>query len=111
MVERTRPRETDGAELACFLRRELGYQSDAPGALRSQRDECRQALREVERTLRGQGGEMGLVGWVDVLRRTWVTLIALLGAALGYVLNDVVEAIPPRRAPLSANASGDATVP
>jgi hypothetical protein len=28
-----------------------------------------------------------------VIRRTWSALVALLGAALGYVLNDVLEAL------------------
>jgi hypothetical protein len=28
-----------------------------------------------------------------VLRRTWIAMVALLGMALGYVANDVVDAL------------------
>lgn len=41
--------------------------------------------------LRGQDGELGLIGWVVVLRRTWVALVALLSTAIGYFLNDAVN--------------------
>jgi hypothetical protein len=99
-MERVKQIEADAAQLACYLQGELGFQSDLPGALRGQVLENRARIRDLEDTLRGRGGEMGLVGWNNVLRRTWITLVALLGAALGYVLNDVVDALPqPSRRP------------
>jgi hypothetical protein len=33
-----------------------------------------------------------------VLRRSWITMVALLGAALGYVMNDLMDAIRPEAA-------------
>ena len=50
-------------------------------------------IRTMDRTLRGHGDELGLVGWMMVLRRTWITMVALLGAAAGYVMNDVMNAV------------------
>lgn len=76
-----------------FLRSELGYQSESSGSLRRTVEENQQMLRNMEQTLRGTGDELGLVGWMTVLRRTWITLVALLGAAAGYLLNDVVDAL------------------
>lgn len=76
-----------------FLRQELGYQSDHPGQLRQLMLENQRMIREIERTLRGSGDGLGLVGWVSVVRRTWIALVALLGAAFGYVMNDVVDAL------------------
>ncbi|MBX3431791.1 MAG: hypothetical protein KF847_00435 [Pirellulales bacterium] len=87
------------AHQAQFLRQELGYQSDRPGRLQQLMIENQQMIREIDRTLRGSGDELGLVGWINVIRRTWLALVALLAAACGYVLNDVVDALePPARA-------------
>ena len=94
-----------------FLRTELGYQTDVPGSLRAAVEENQRMLREIERTLRGAGDQLGIVGWVTVLRRTWIALVALLGAAAGYLLNDVVHVIdsPPRGAAVlrAATEEGD----
>jgi hypothetical protein len=85
--------ETQLVHLAAFLRSELGYQSEAPGNLRRQVEEQARMIATIDQALRGQGDELGLVGWVMVLRRTWITMVALLGAALGYLLNDVVDSV------------------
>ena len=58
-------------------------------------------IRTIDQTLRGQGDELGLVGWMMVLRRTWITMVALLGAALGYLMNDVMDAV---NAPVASRA-------
>ena len=50
-------------------------------------------IRTIDDALRGRGDDLGLVGWMMVIRRTWIALVGLLGAAIGYVLNDVVDAI------------------
>ena len=94
------------AHQAQFLRQELGYQSDRPGRLQQLMIENQQVIREIDRTLRGSGDELGLVGWINVIRRTWLALVALLAAACGYVLNDVVDALElPARAPRQEAAS------
>ncbi|RIK71853.1 MAG: hypothetical protein DCC67_20080 [Planctomycetota bacterium] len=85
--------ETQLMHLAAYLRSELGYQSESPGSLRRQVEENVQMIRTIDETLRGRGEELGLVGWMMVLRRTWIAMVALVGTALGYALNDVVEAI------------------
>lgn len=61
--------------------------------LRRQVEEHEQMIRTIDDALRGRGDDLGLVGWMMVLRRTWIALVGLLGAALGYILNDVVEAL------------------
>ena len=84
------------AQQAQFLRQELGYQTDQPGHLRQLMIENQQLVREIDRTLRGAGDELGLVGWVNVIRRSWLALVALLGMASGYVVNDVVDVLERR---------------
>jgi hypothetical protein len=85
--------ETQVAVVVAYLRAELGYDGEMPGSLRRQIEENATMIRTIDQTLRGQGDELGLVGWMMVLRRTWITMVALLGAALGYLMNDVMEAI------------------
>jgi hypothetical protein len=85
--------ETQVAAIVAYLRAELGYDGDAPGALRRQLEENSRMIHAIDQTLRGQGDELGLVGWMMVLRRTWITMVALLGAAIGYFMNDVMDSI------------------
>jgi hypothetical protein len=85
--------ETQLARIVAYLRAELGYDADAPGSLRRTVEEHATAIRTIDDALRGRGDELGIAGWLMVIRRTWITLVALLGAASGYVLNDVAEAI------------------
>jgi hypothetical protein len=89
----THDHETQLAAIVAYLRAELGYDGDGPGALRRQVQENSQMIRTFDDALRGRGEELGIAGWLMVIRRTWVSLVALLGAALGYVLNDVIEAL------------------
>lgn len=74
-----------------YLRSELGYQSETPGNINRRAEETWQLVQDVDTTLRGVGGELGLAGWIAVIRRTWIALVALLGAAVGYLFNDLVE--------------------
>jgi hypothetical protein len=83
--------ETQVAVIVAYLRAELGYDGETPGSLRRQIEENATMIRTIDQTLRGQGDELGLVGWMMVLRRTWITMVALLGAALGYLMNDVMD--------------------
>jgi hypothetical protein len=85
--------ETQVAAMVAYLRAELGYDGDYAGNLRRQVEENTVTIRAIDQTLRGQGDELGLVGWMMVLRRSWITMVALLGAALGYVTNDFLEAL------------------
>ncbi len=85
--------ETQMACVVAYLRGELGYDADIPGNLRRQIEEHEQMIRTIDDTLRGRGDDLGLVGWVMVLRRSWITLVALLSAAFGYMLNDVVHTL------------------
>jgi hypothetical protein len=96
--------ETQLVHLAAYLRHELGYQSDAPGSMRRQLEENTAMIRAIDQTLRGHGDELGLVGWMMVLRRTWIAMVALLGMALGYVVNDVVDAIGMQQGEQHANS-------
>src|SRR5262245_2757615 len=85
--------ETQIAAMAAYLRAELGYDADGPGSLRREVQENTQMIRTIDDALRGRGDELGLVGWLMVIRRTWITLVALLGAAFGYVVNDVLHSM------------------
>jgi hypothetical protein len=85
--------ETQVAAVGAYLRAELGYDGEHAGNLRRQIEENTTMIRAIDQTLRGQGDELGLVGWMMVLRRSWITMVALLGAALGYVMNDFLEAL------------------
>ena len=85
--------ETQVVHLAAFLRSELGYGVDGAGTIQRELLEQAQMIALIDDTLRGRGDELGLVGWMMVLRRTWIAMVALLGMALGYVANDVVDAL------------------
>jgi hypothetical protein len=85
--------EAQLAGIVAYLRAELGYDGEGPGSLRRQVQENAQMIRSFDDALRGRGDELGIAGWLMVIRRTWVSLVALLGAALGYVLNDLLEAL------------------
>jgi hypothetical protein len=89
----THDHESQLAAIVAYLRAELGFDGDGPGSLRRQVQENMQMIRTFDDALRGRGEELGIAGWLMVIRRTWVSLVALLGAALGYVLNDVIEAL------------------
>lgn len=99
--------ETQLVHVVAFLRSELGYQTELPGNLRRQLEEQEQMISAMDNTLRGAGDELGLIGWVVVLRRSWITLVALLGTALGYFLNDVVHSMGNGREPRDAAVSSD----
>lgn len=99
--------ETQIVHLAAYLRGELGYQADAPGSLRRQLEENTAMIRAIDQTLRGQGDELGLVGWMMVLRRTWIAMVALLGMALGYVVNDVVDSLGIQQGDQHAHSRSD----
>jgi hypothetical protein len=85
--------QTHVAAMAAYLRAELGYDGEAPGHLRRQVEEHDSMIHAIDDALRGRGDDLGLVGWMMVIRRTWIALVGLLGAAVGYVLNDVVDAL------------------
>jgi len=82
--------ETQVAGIVAYLRAELGYDAEQPGSLRRQVEENTQMIHTIDDLLRGRGEELGIAGWLMVIRRTWISLVALLGAAFGYVLNDIV---------------------
>ncbi len=85
--------ETQVACIVAYLRGELGYDTESPGSLRRQVEEHEQMIRTIDDTLRGRGDDLGVVGWMMVLRRSWITLVALLSAALGYMLSDVLHTL------------------
>lgn len=61
--------------------------------LRRQVEEHDQMIHAIDDVLRGRGGDLGLIGWIVVIRRTWIALVGLLGAGIGYALNDLVDAL------------------
>ncbi len=99
--------ETQVVHLAAFLRNELGYHADGAGGGSARAEEHEQMIASIDDTLRGRGDELGLVGWMMVLRRTWIAMVALLGMALGYVVNDVVDALGMQQGEQYANSRSD----
>jgi hypothetical protein len=91
--------ETQLADVVGYLRAELGYDGEGPGSLRRIVEENAEMIHAIDQTLRGQGDDLGLVGWMVVLRRTWIAMVALVGAAMGYLMNDVMDAIARDAAP------------
>ena len=102
--------ETQVAAMVAYLRAELGYDGDAPGNMRRQLEENTAMIRTIDRTLRGAGDDLGLVGWMVVLRRSWITMVALLGAALGYVMNDLVHELEAQGPLRTGRVSDQSTV-
>jgi hypothetical protein len=105
-MDPTHQLETQLAHITAYLRGELGYDGETPGSLRRQIEEHEHMIRTFDDALRGRGEDLGLVGWMMVIRRTWITLVALLGAAFGYFLNDVVDTLGAGRnlGPAAANS-------
>lgn len=99
--------ETQVVHLTAFLRSELGYRAEGPGAIQRELQEHAQMIGSIDDTLRGRGDELGLVGWMMVLRRTWITMVALLGAAFGYFMNDAVDALGIRQGEQHAQSRSD----
>jgi hypothetical protein len=92
-VECNHELETQLVHVIAYLRSELGYQTETPGNLRRQVEEHEQMIAAMDKTLRGSGDELGVIGWMMVLRRSWITIVALMSTALGYFLNDVVHSL------------------
>ena len=55
-------------------------------ALSVRMDRLERAQHETVELLRGTGTGTGLIGRVDVMWRTWVPVLTLIGAACGYLL-------------------------
>lgn len=72
-----------------YLRSELGYESDAPGNINRLMSETWQRVCTHEKLLRGEGDQLGIVGWVQVLRRTWWGAMVALGTLSGYIAGSV----------------------
>lgn len=99
--------ELDVSAIESYLGNEFGYASDGPGHLRQAVEENSRMIRETNAILRGTGDEIGLVGWASILRRSWITLVALIGTAFGYALNDVIDQIEHGNATASQNRPYD----
>lgn len=72
-----------------YLRSELGYESESPGNVNRLMAETWQMVSGHERLLRGEGDQLGMVGWVQLLRRTWWGVLVALGTVTGYVVGSV----------------------
>ncbi len=99
--------ELDVSAIESYLGHELGYASDDPGHLKQAVKENSRMITDMNAILRGQGEEIGLVGWVSILRRSWITLVALIGTAFGYALNDVIDKIEHGNASAAQNTPYD----
>jgi hypothetical protein len=82
-----------------LLRVELARHADQVGAVATQVAENRREIRRIDGALRGEGCEMGLVGWISMLRQAWVALAGVAGAVLGYAVRSWLDRFPPGGSP------------
>ncbi|MEM9187013.1 MAG: hypothetical protein AAGB00_11005 [Planctomycetota bacterium] len=75
--------------ISAYLKSELGFDSDAQGSVNRLMSETWQKVCGHERLLRGEGEQIGIVGWVQLLRRTWWGVLVALGTLGGYVVGSV----------------------
>ncbi|MEN1680325.1 MAG: hypothetical protein AAGJ46_12095 [Planctomycetota bacterium] len=67
------------------LRSELGLDSDSPGNVNRRATDVADLVDQHDKILRGEGTEIGLIGWYQIMRRTWWGAIAAVGTLIGYI--------------------------
>lgn len=78
-------------ELSSFLGVELGYHTPAPGNVHRRIDEAQALAKAAYDLLRGKESEMGLIGRVEVLTKTWNVLLCAITALGGYIVRMLTE--------------------
>ncbi|MEM8944120.1 MAG: hypothetical protein AAGD11_02975 [Planctomycetota bacterium] len=102
MTNRTDESERDNApclhrlerqvdKIASWLGAELGYEANSEGNLNRKMNEMQAKAAEALSLLRGENDQVGLVGKVELLFRSWHILLSLVAALGGYIVRLVTE--------------------
>ncbi len=77
--------------LCSWLRSELGYDSESEGNVNRRLQETQDIAAETLKLLRGEGNQMGIIGRVEVLSKTWNVLLCSVTALAGYIIRLFTE--------------------
>ncbi|MEM6507726.1 MAG: hypothetical protein AAF711_19995 [Planctomycetota bacterium] len=80
-------------QITAYLRSELGYDTDAVGSVNRRLSEAHRMIQLHESLLRGERDELGLIGWVHLLRRTWWAALVALGTLTGFVVGSLFPGV------------------
>lgn len=77
--------------LCVWLRAELGYDTESEGNVHRRLQETHAVAFETLKLLRGEGSNMGLIGRVEILTKSWNVLLCALTALVGYLARLLTE--------------------
>lgn len=77
--------ETQHDRLCAWLRSELGYDTESEGNVHRRLQETHEVASETLKLLRGEGTNMGLIGRVEILTKSWNVLLCAVTAFVGYI--------------------------
>jgi hypothetical protein len=73
------------------LRAELGYGTESEGNVHRRLQETHAVASETLKLLRGEGSNMGLIGRVEILTKSWNVLLCAVTALVGYLARLLTE--------------------
>jgi len=77
--------------LCSWLRSEFGYDSDSPGNVNRNMNEINRKANEAVNLLRGEKDQIGIVGKVELLFKSWHVLLSVITLLVGYILRMLTE--------------------
>ena len=77
--------------LCSWLRSELGFDSESEGNVNRRLQETHDLAAETLKLLRGEGNQMGIIGRVEVLTKSWNVLLCSVTALAGYIIRLITE--------------------
>ena len=77
--------------LDTWLRVELGYDMESEGNVHRRLQETHAIAAETLKLLRGEGSNLGLIGQVEILTKSWNVLLCAVTALIGYVARLLTE--------------------
>lgn len=83
--------ETQHDRLCAWLRAELGYDTESEGNVHRRLQETHEVAAETLQLLRGEGSNMGLIGRVEILSKSWNVLLCSVTAFVGYLARLLTE--------------------
>ncbi len=91
LLQRVQQLERKFERIASWLGSELGYDTEAEGNVNRTMNETNRRSTEALTLLRGEKDQIGLVGKVEILFRSWHILLSLVAALAGYLVRLVTE--------------------
>lgn len=77
--------------ITSWLSSELGYETSAEGNVNRLMKETHNKATQALSLLRGENEQIGLVGKVELLFRSWHVLLSLIAALGGYIVRMITE--------------------